>query len=218
MSNMTETASKSSSEYTGLTGLAAWFITRWPEVIHPKVPKPYPKDPFMVYMFNIHLNLPWKINKWRYIYHTWILWNVMRIEYVTYIYHRFKLNANRYSISGASLQKKVDLRMSNKTTLPTKRRYPKFGMLFPHFSFRYKHYTLEKLTWNLKITTKNKMIKMVIFAWDAFDFESSESPLPPGWPVPIGIEDPEVAVTSAIDVPLRKKSRDRTPQVYCPWN
>ena len=29
----------------------------------------------------------------------------MRIEYVTYIYHRFKLNANRYSIGGASFQK-----------------------------------------------------------------------------------------------------------------
>ena len=128
----------------------------------------------------------------------------MRIEYVTYIYHRFKLNANRYSIGGASLQKSRSSYVEQNHS-PHETAISKIWNAFPSFLVQVQTLHPGKTHMELENHHQNKMIKMVIFAWDAFDFESSESPLPPGWPVPIGIEDPEVAVTSAIDVPCRER-------------
>ena len=127
------------------------------------------------------------------------------IEYVTYIYHRFKLNANRYSIGGASLQKSRSSYVEQNHS-PHQTARSKIWNAFPSFLIQVQTLHPGKTHMELqnhhqKQNDQNGDFRMRCIRLWIFRISSS----PPGWLVPIGIEDPEVAVTSAIDVPCRER-------------
>ena len=79
------------------------------------------------------------------------------IEYVTYIYHRFKAKCmDKYSVGGTSQKKTVDLRLSKeKHDLLYRTIGSKIWNGFPscqchHFSFQVQRLHTGKPTWNLK--------------------------------------------------------------------
>ena len=152
---MTETASKSSSEYTGLHGLShvdqksftqkcqnhtqrihVWYIYKY-----------IPTPKFTMKNQQMEVDIP---------YMDPIECYALCIEYVSDIYHRFKLNSNRYSIGGASLQKSRSSYVEQNHS-PHQRTVSNIWNGFPSFLIQGQtlhHLHPEKLTWNLKITNK----------------------------------------------------------------